>query len=87
MTTLTRKPQLDGLAQQLPEISNQLTVIFDAAMDLEISAGWYDDPDTQWGGPPSKNNLIALASRLRQAYMDISAIMGIDPCEQFETLR
>lgn len=87
MTTLTRKPQLDGLAQQLAEISNQLTVIFDAAMDLETSAGWYDVPDPQWGGPPTKKSLIALASRLRQAYIDISAIMGLDPCEQFEKLR
>ena len=87
MTTLTCKPQLDGLAQQLPELSNQLTVIFDAAMDLEISAGWHDDLDPQWGGPPSKNNLIVLASQLRQAHTDISAIMGLDPCEKFEILR
>lgn len=80
------KPKIkqEGFVQKLPVISNQLAGIFDKAMDLEISAGWYDDPDPQWGGPPSKSELKKYAQDLRKIYMNLSALIGLDPCEQFE---
>jgi len=52
MIAATQKTELDGIAQRMPELSNQICAIFDACMDLEIAVGWYEDPDPRWGGPP-----------------------------------
>jgi len=87
MIAATHKTKLAGIAQLMPELSNQICTVFDASMDLEISVSWYDDPDPRWGGPPTKENLIALASQLRQAYMNIAALTGLDPCEQFQDTK
>jgi hypothetical protein len=76
--------KLNGFAQQMPELSKQLCAVFDASLDLDNCAEWYNDPDTEWGGPPSKESLLALSDTLRQTYMNIAALTGLDPCEQFE---
>ena len=87
MIAATQKTELDGIAQRMPELSDQICAIFDAYMDLEIAVGWYEDPDPRWGGPPTKENLIALASQLRQTYMNIAALTGLDPYEQFQDTK
>ena len=60
MIKVTPETQLDGLAQKLKELSHQLAVIYDISMDLDIYAGWYDDPAPIWGSPPTKQRLIVL---------------------------
>ena len=79
--------QLEGIAQQLPKLSNQLAAIFDQAMDLEIKAAWYEELDPKWGGPPTKSELRKAAQDLRQIYMNIASITGLDPCWQFEETK
>ena len=87
MIAATHRTKLNGITQMMPELSNQICAIFDASMDLEISVSWYEDPDPRWGGPPTKENLIALASQLRQTYMNIASLTGLDPCEQFQDTK
>lgn len=48
---------------------------------LENHASWYCESDPTWGGPPSKESLVALSDALRQAYMNIAALTGLDPCD------
>lgn len=76
--------KLNGFAQQIPELSRQLSAIFDVSMDLENHVSWYCVSDPTWGGPPSKESLLALSDALRQTYMNIAALTGLDPCDQFE---
>ena len=87
MISPTPEIKLDGLAQKLKELSHQLAVIYDIGMDLEINAGWYDDSDPLWGGPPTKKSLIQSSKRLREAYMRLASITGLDPCWQFEETK
>ena len=87
MIKITPETKLDGLAQKLKELSHQLAVIYDISMDLEIYAGWYDDPDPLWGSPPTKQRLIQPSKRLREAYMRLASITGLDPCWQFEETK
>lgn len=84
MKALSEETTLDGIAQKLPELSNQMVAIFDKAMDLETSVGWYDQLDSKWGGPPTKDELRKTASELRQIYLNLASITGLDPCEQFK---
>ena len=84
---LTPQHKLDGLAQKLKELSHQLGVIYDISMDLDIYAGWYDDPAPLLGSPPTKQRLINSSKRLREAYMGIASITGLDPCWQFEETK
>lgn len=81
---VTPQHKLDGISQKLDELSNQLVEIFDNAIALEIYAEWYDVLDPEWGGPPSKESLLALSNTLRQTYTNIAALTGLDPCEQFK---
>ena len=57
---LTEETTLDGIAQKLPELSNQLVAIFDKAMDLEIKADWYDILDFEWVAPQLSGSLKKL---------------------------
>lgn len=84
MKALTEETTLDGIAQKLPELSNQLVAIFDKAMDLEIKADWYDILDFEWGGPPTQRELKKTAQDLREIYLNLASITGLDPCEQFK---
>ena len=84
MIPASTEKKLNGIAQQMSELSKQLCAVFDASMDLENCADWHNDPDPTWGGPPSKERLLAFAASLRQTYMNIAALTGLDPCEQFK---
>lgn len=87
MTKVTPETQLDGLVQKLKELSHQLGVIYDISMDLNIYAGWYDDRDPILGSPPTKQRLINASKSLREAYMEMASITGLDPCWQFEETK
>ena len=84
---VTPEHKLDGITQRLPELSKQMKVILDVSIDLQISLDWYDEPDPVWGGPPSKKNLLAIVHVLRETYMNMAAITGLDPCWQFEETK
>jgi hypothetical protein len=68
-------------------LSTQMCVLIDEAMQLENACGWYDDPDHQYGGPPTKDQLLIMASRLRTAYMNIALLTGVDSCEQLPSTK
>ena len=87
MIKVTPESQLDGISQKLPKLSKQMKVILDVSIDLQISLDWYDEPDPVWGGPPSKKNLLAIVHVLRETYMNMAAITGLDPCWQFEETK
>jgi hypothetical protein len=68
-------------------LSTQMCVLFDEATQLENACDWYDNPDPQYGGPPTKDQLLTMASRLRTAYMNMALLTGIDPCEQLSSTK
>jgi hypothetical protein len=68
-------------------LSTQMCVLIDEAIQIEVACGWYDDPDPQYGGPPTKDQLLTMASRLKIAYMNIALLTGIDPCEQLPSTK
>ena len=87
MISPTPEIKLDGISQKLPKLSKQMKVILDVSIDLQISLDWYDELDPVWGGPPSKKNLLAIVHVLRETYMNMAAITGLDPCWQFEETK
>lgn len=68
-------------------LSTQMCVLIEEAIHLEVACGWYDDPDLQYGGPPTKDQLSTMASRLRTAYMNMALLTGVDPCEQLPSTK
>ncbi len=68
-------------------LSTQMCVLIDEAMHLEVACSWYDDPDLHYGGPPTKDQLSTMASRLRTAYMNMAILTGVDPCEQLPSTK
>jgi hypothetical protein len=68
-------------------LSSQMCVLIDEAIQLEIACDWYDDLDLQHGGPPTKDQLSTMASRLRTAYMNMALLTGVDPCEQLPSTK
>ena len=82
MIKITPETKLDGIAQQLPKLSNQLVEIFNKAMVLEIYADWYDVLDPEWGGPPTQSDFKKTSQDLRKIYMNLCLITGLDPCDQ-----
>lgn len=68
-------------------LSTQMCVLIDEAMQLEVACAWYDDPDPQFGGHPTKDQLSTMAARLRTAYMNMALITGTDPCEQLPSTQ
>jgi hypothetical protein len=84
MKNATPETKLDGIAQQLPKLSNQLVEIFNKALVLEIYADWYDVLDPEWGGPPTQSDFKKTSQDLRKIYMSLASLTGLDPCEQFE---
>ncbi len=68
-------------------LSTQMCVLIDEAIHLEVACSWYDDPDLQYGGPPTKDQLSTMASRLRTAYMNMAILTGVDPCEQLPSTK
>lgn len=68
-------------------LSTQMCVLIDEAIQLEIACDWYDDLDLKHGGPPTKDQLSTMASRLRTAYMNMALLTGVDPCKQLQSTK
>jgi hypothetical protein len=75
------------IAGQLAQLAELMTTYIDEAIQLEVDCRWYDDADPLYGGPPSKDKLLAKAQRLRTAYMGMALVTGIDPCEQLPATK
>ena len=76
-----------GISAQLDVIAKHMTAFIDEASNLENSCIWYHDPDPQWGGPPTVDQLTAISVRLRAAYMAMALATGLDPCEQLPSTK
>lgn len=76
-----------GISAQLDVIAKHMTAFMDEASNLEISCDWYHDPDPQWGGPPTVDQLKSISLRLRAAYLAIAIATGLDPCEQLPSTK
>lgn len=81
------KQSNSGISGQLDVISKYMTAFIDEANNLENSCGWYHDPDPQWGGPPTVDQLTSISLRLRAAYMAMAIATGLDPCEQLPSTK
>ena len=64
-----------------------MIIISDAASDLEHLCYWYDEDDLQFGGPPSKEQLMNISRRLQIAYKGEAVLTGLDPCEKLDSTR
>jgi hypothetical protein len=69
--------KLDGVAQQLPDLANQMAIVWDVAMNLRN----YSDESMS----PEQRQFNA--HLLEQAYLEMASISGLDPCEQFEETK
>ena len=75
--------KLNGFKQNLIAFNKPLMEIFDISMDIDMDCFEYELHDQNWIGPRTIKELRRTAERLRNAYMEIAALTGIDPCEQF----
>jgi hypothetical protein len=88
MINITPQHKLDGIAQKLPKLSMELAVILGVAIDLEICCqDKYEDPDHPFSCPPTKEDLLEISSILRQTYLNIASLTGLDPCWKFEETK
>lgn len=78
------KQQKSGMSGSLVE---QMAVLIDEAMNLEVACDWYHDEDPLYCGPPSVDQLMSTAMKLRAAYMKMALITGVDPCEQLPSTK
>lgn len=87
MTSVQAQPVKTGITQRQFNLEMQMTVVNDVASDLKIICDQYDDPDPQYGGPPSKELLEILAKRLSLSYLRMAALTGQDPCEKLDATK
>ena len=87
MKTVSADSKLNGFAQKLPELASQLAIVYDMASNLTVACYWYNQKEGQYGGPPKLSQLQGMAEYLYSAYMNIAALTGVDPCEQFEETK
>ena len=76
MKRASTKSKFYGIAQQLPEMANQMAIVWDVAMNLRNCS------DEMTLGQRQFN-----AHLLEQAYMRMAYINGLDPCEQFDETK
>ncbi len=81
------KPTPTGIQNSLLEISREICVLIDVAMNLENAACWAESNDPEWGGQINPEKIKIDAYLLRIAYSKICASLGIDPCEQMTKKR
>lgn len=77
MKRVSTESKLNGAVQQLPELANQMAIVWDVAMNLRN----YSDE-----GMTLEQRLFN-ANLLEQAYLSTASISGLDPCEQFEETK
>ena len=68
-------------------LADEMTVLINEAINLEAVSSWYHDEDSQYGEPPSMDQLISTAMSLRAAYMKVALKTGLDPCEQLPSTK
>lgn len=77
MKRVSTESRLNGVTQQLPDLANQMAIVWDVAMNLRNCS----------------DELMTLAQRqfnahlLEQAYLGTASISGLDPCEKFEDTK
>jgi hypothetical protein len=76
-----------GISQRQFNLAIQIAAVNDVASDLKILCDWYDDPDPQYGGPPSKELLEILSKRLRNANLKIAALTRQAQCEKLDASK
>lgn len=77
MNRASTESRLNGVAQQLPDLANQMAILWDVAMNLRN----YADE----GMTLEQRQLNA--ALLEQAYLGMASIIGLDPCEQFHETK
>jgi hypothetical protein len=70
------KPMVTGVTQRQFNLEMQIAAVNDVASDLKILCDWYDDPDPQYGGPPSKELLEALLKQLSLTHYRMTKLTG-----------
>jgi hypothetical protein len=77
MKRVSIESRLNGAAQQLPDLANQMAIVWDVALNLRN----YSDEGMTLEQRQFNANL------LEQAYFGVASITGLDPCEQFEETK
>lgn len=77
MKRVSTESKLNGVAQQLPDLANQMALVWDVAMNLRNCSG----------EPMTLEQRQLNAHLLEQAYLCMASIIGLDPCEQFEETK
>lgn len=77
MKRVSTESKLNGVAQQLPDLANQMALVWDVAMNLRNCSG----------EPMTLEQRQFNAHLLEQAYFGVASITGLDPCEQFEETK
>lgn len=76
MKLVSTESKLYGIAQHLPEMANQMAMVWDVAMNLRNCSDEMTLVQRQFN-----------AQLLEQAYMRMAYINGLDPCEQFDETK
>lgn len=77
MKHVSTESKLNGVAQQLPVLANQMALVWDVAMNLRNCSG----------EPMTLEQRHFNAHLLEQTYLRIASISGLDPCEQYQTTK
>lgn len=77
MKRVSTESRLNGVAQQLPDLANQMAILWDVAMNLRNYA------DEGMTLEHRQFNAVLL----EQAYLGMASISGLDPCEQFQETK
>lgn len=77
-------PVVVGISQRQFNLEMEIATVNDVASDLKILCDWYDDPDPQYGGPPSKELLEILSRRLNHVFLKMTLLTGQVPCKKLK---
>jgi hypothetical protein len=77
MKRVSTESRLNGVAQQLPDLANQMALVWDVAMNLRNCSGELMTSEQRQFN----------AHLLEQVYFGVAPITGLDPCEQFEETK
>jgi hypothetical protein len=87
MKHASTESRIDPNDQAVGNLAMYMTTISDAAFDLEHLCSWYDEDDLQFGGAPSKEQLMNISRRLQIAYKGQALLTGLDPCEKLDSTK
>lgn len=87
MTRVQTQPMKSGITQQQFNLFMQIVALNDVASELKVLCSWYDDPDPQYGGVPSKEILESLAKRLSLTHDRILRLTEQDRLEKLDSTK